>query len=85
MLSPYPFPFKGYPGSSHESRGISGRLVATVACPSRLFGHMLERSIRKLDECIALFTSTQGTDSGCSTCLPREVTLFSLGNREESL
>jgi hypothetical protein len=37
-----------------------------------------------LDERFALLASTQGTDSGCSTCLPRGVRLFSLGNREES-
>jgi hypothetical protein len=38
-----------------------------------------------LGERIGLLASTHGKDRGCSTCLPREVGLFSLGNREESL
>jgi hypothetical protein len=37
------YPVKGYSGLSHESRGVSGRLVATVACPySRFFGQMTQ-------------------------------------------
>ena len=34
------YPVRGYSGLSHERRAISGRLVATVACPRRFYGHV---------------------------------------------
>src|SRR5450631_614714 len=76
--------------STPISTGKSARLQQFGSGASRYAGafsrtNHCDLPYDTLNERFALLASTQGTDSGCSTCLPREVRLFSLGNREESV